>query len=75
MAFGKKNAEKRKKWLNEFEEGTSIDYNQEQIRYKDFVNRELILFSMYDNMRSIPSVCDGLKPGQEKSYMHASREN
>ena len=34
--------------------------------YSDFVNKELIHFSMMDNMRSIPSLVDGLKPGQVK---------
>jgi len=33
---------------------------------QDFVNKELIHFSMMDNMRSIPSLVDGLKPGQRK---------
>ncbi len=32
----------------------------------DFINKELILFSYADNVRSIPSVADGLKPGQRK---------
>jgi DNA topoisomerase-2 len=32
----------------------------------DFINKELILFSMADNIRSIPSVIDGFKPGQRK---------
>ncbi|KAJ9671211.1 hypothetical protein PVL29_027276 [Vitis rotundifolia] len=32
----------------------------------DFVNKELILFSMADLQRSIPSMVDGLKPGQRK---------
>lgn len=32
----------------------------------DFINKELILFSMADNARSIPCVIDGLKPGQRK---------
>lgn len=36
------------------------------IPYADFINKELILFSMADNVRSIPSVVDGLKPGQRK---------
>ena len=66
LAFGKKNAEKRKDWLNSYQEGTCIDYNQKTIRYKDFINKELILFSRYDNIRSIPSVCDGFKPAQRK---------
>ena len=30
------------------------------------MNKELILFSYADNVRSIPSVADGLKPGQRK---------
>lgn len=36
------------------------------ITYSDFINKELILFSNADNERSIPSVFDGLKPGQRK---------
>ena len=38
----------------------------DEITYGDFINKELILFSMADNVRSIPSVMDGLKPGQRK---------
>lgn len=30
------------------------------------MNKELILFSVADCARSIPSICDGLKPGQRK---------
>ena len=30
------------------------------------MDRELILFSVADCQRSIPSICDGLKPGQRK---------
>ena len=36
------------------------------MKYEDFINRELILFSLADNQRSIPSVMDGLKPSQRK---------
>lgn len=38
----------------------------DEIPYSEFINKELILFSMADNLRSIPSVADGLKPGQRK---------
>ena len=75
MAFGKKNAEQRKDWLNTYQEGTYINYAQANIRYQDFVNKELILFSMYDNMRSIPSVCDGFKPGQRKILYACFKRN
>ena len=46
--------------------GTYLNHDTDEIPYSDFINKELILFSMADNVRSIPSVCDGLKPGQRK---------
>lgn len=52
--------------MNAPQPGTYLDHNMDQIPYSDFINRELILFSMADNIRSIPSVVDGLKPGQRK---------
>lgn len=66
LAFSKKKADARKEWLGNFVPGTFLDHTMEQITYQDFVNKELILFSMADNLRSIPSVLDGLKPGQRK---------
>ncbi|CAE6368969.1 unnamed protein product [Rhizoctonia solani] len=66
MAFNKKKADDRKDWLRQFKPGTFIDHSVQEISYTDFINRELILFSMADNIRSIPSVVDGLKPGQRK---------
>ncbi|CAE6454249.1 unnamed protein product [Rhizoctonia solani] len=66
MAFNKKKADDRKDWLRQFKPGTFIDHSVQEISYSDFINRELILFSMADNIRSIPSVVDGLKPGQRK---------
>ncbi len=46
--------------------GTFLDHSITTIPITDFVNKELILFSMADNVRSIPSMIDGLKPGQRK---------
>jgi DNA topoisomerase-2 len=66
LAFSKKKADARKQWLGNFVPGTYLDHSSKRITYDDFVNRELILFSMADNLRSIPSVLDGLKPGQRK---------
>ena len=43
-----------------------VDHSQSLLRYKDFVNKELILFSVADCQRSIPALGDGLKPGQRK---------
>jgi DNA topoisomerase-2 len=66
MAFSKKRVQDRKTWLTEFEPGTFVDYSVDCMSYEDFVNRELVLFSMADNERSIPSIMDGFKPSQRK---------
>ncbi|KAF8167878.1 DNA topoisomerase [Crassisporium funariophilum] len=66
LAFSKKKADERKEWLRQFKPGTYLDHRLEEIPYSEFINKELILFSMADNIRSIPSVADGLKPGQRK---------
>ena len=34
------------------------------VSYDDFINKELIHFSNADNIRSIPSIMDGLKIGR-----------
>ncbi|KAL9038724.1 MAG: hypothetical protein Q9180_002959 [Flavoplaca navasiana] len=75
LAFSKKMADERKEWLRQFKPGTYLDHSSNQITYTDFVNKELILFSMADNMRSIPSVVDGLKPGQRKVLYTCFRKN
>ncbi|KAF8338185.1 DNA topoisomerase [Cantharellus anzutake] len=66
MAFNKTKAENRKEWLRKFKPGTYIDHNVDEITYDDFINQELIQYSVADNTRSIPSVVDGLKPSQRK---------
>ena len=75
LAFSKKKADARKEWLGNFVPGTYLDHSANKITYNDFVNRELILFSMADNMRSIPSMLDGLKPGQRKVLFAAFKRN
>ncbi|KAG7118161.1 DNA topoisomerase 2 like protein [Verticillium longisporum] len=75
LAFSKKKADARKEWLGNFVPGTYLDHSTKSITYNDFVNRELILFSMADNMRSIPSVLDGLKPGQRKVMFACFKRN
>ncbi|KAI4171577.1 MAG: hypothetical protein LQ343_004169 [Gyalolechia ehrenbergii] len=75
LAFSKKMADERKEWLRQFKPGTYLDHSSHKISYSDFVNKELILFSMADNMRSIPSVVDGLKPGQRKVLFTCFKKN
>lgn len=59
-------SDKRKQWLGTYDKNSYIDSKQKKISYQDLINKELIHFSIYDNMRSIPSLCDGLKPSQRK---------
>lgn len=75
LAFSKKKADERKEWLRQFKPGTFLDHSVDKISHSDFINKELILFSMADNIRSIPSVIDGLKPGQRKVLYTSFRRN
>lgn len=75
LAFSKKKADARKNWLRDFQPGTFLDMAVKRITYDDFVNKELILFSIADNLRSIPSVIDGLKPSQRKVLYTCFRRN
>ncbi|KAI9916196.1 hypothetical protein PsorP6_017912 [Peronosclerospora sorghi] len=75
MAFSKKRVEDRKEWLRGYEPGTYVDYDVDAMGYTEFVNKELILFSMADNIRSIPNVLDGFKPSQRKVLFCCFKRN
>ena len=68
LAFGKQDnsSKHRKDWLNSYNKEETLDYNSKSISMKDFINYDLIHFSNSDNIRSLPSVIDGLKPSQRK---------
>lgn len=61
--------ERRERLRNDLPTEDQFLYNAQTaaITYDDFINRELVLFSDEDNNRSIPSLVDGLKPGQRKA--------
>lgn len=87
LAFSKKHVEQRKEWLTNFmveskrrkELGLPERYlytkNTKTITYTDFINLELVLFSNADNVRSIPCLIDGLKPGQRKVLFTCIKRN
>lgn len=66
LVFRKKRADDRKEWLTNYKPGIKVDKFVEKTTYLSFFNKEFIEFSMADNIRSIPSVVDGLKPSQRK---------
>jgi len=66
LAFNKKRADDRKEWINSYEEGNLVNHNESEVTYKDFINKELVLFSKANVIRAIPNIMDGFKPSQRK---------
>ncbi len=76
LGFEKNDSEARKEWLLNFDQfNTFLDQSKGMIRYKNFINEELIFFSFYDNIRSIPSMMDGLKPSERKILFSCFKRN
>lgn len=75
LAFSKDMADDRKKWLKKYDHDIVFNYNQKNMSYKDFINKEMIHFSNSDNIRSIPSVMDGFKPSQRKVLFGSFKKN
>jgi DNA topoisomerase-2 len=59
--FNKKRADERKTWLENYDKEARLDTSNPQVTYEEFIDRELIHFSVYDCERSIPNLMDGLK--------------
>jgi len=66
LAFQKNRADCRKKWLLNYDPNNILINRDNKVSIPHFIHNELIQFSNYDNIRSIPSICDGFKPVQRK---------
>lgn len=66
LAFEKKRADERKKWLMNYDRDEILTYETRDISYPSFIHKDLIHFSNDDLERSIPHIMDGLKPSQRK---------
>ena len=77
LAFKKTEADQRKEWIqNNTKKFEGLDYNtKESVPVSHLINKELVLFSISDNIRSIPSLVDGLKPGQRKVLFACFKKN
>lgn len=68
--FDEKQTDKRKKWIESYNPDEKYEiYSEKKISdlsISDFLNKEMILFSIQDCRRSIPSLYDGLKESQRK---------
>jgi DNA topoisomerase II len=70
MLFDKQRAADRRAWiLDKYDENSFVvadSRNNNSVSFEDFVNHEMIHYSNADNIRSLPSAIDGLKPSQRK---------
>ena len=69
--FNKKRADDRKTWLGTYNKNAYLDTSKKDVRYEDFIDNEMIHFSIYDNERSIPNGVDGLKISLRKILFSA----
>lgn len=76
LAFSKDKINERKEWLINYNASNILQLEPPTtITIKQFVHQELIHFSNYDNIRSIPSLCDGFKPSQRKVLYGCLKRN
>lgn len=75
LAFNKVRANDRKRWLMAYDKARGLDFGLADVPFPDFVHKDLIHFSNYDLVRSIPSVCDGLKVSQRKIMFACFKRN
>lgn len=76
LAFSKDCITQRKDWVSNATALITTESTQvnKDVSYSDFIHFILVLFSVYDNIRSIPG-CDGLKPSHRKILFTMFKEN
>ena len=76
LAFNKKRADDRKVWLSTYSRDSHLEVAPGgSVGYREFVDKELIHFSVADCARSLPHVMDGLKTSQRKILWSALKRN
>ena len=75
LAFNKKRANDRKKWLNAYDRDIILDNKQSKVTFGEFIDKELIHFSNASNDRSIPDIRDGFKPSIRKIIYSCFKRN
>jgi DNA topoisomerase-2 len=74
MVFNKKRANDRKLWLENYDRNAYLNTTKDDVSFEEFINNDLIHFSKYDNDRSIPNLCDGLKISLRKIIYSAFKK-
>jgi DNA topoisomerase-2 len=73
--FNVKKADERKEWLRNYDSETFLDNKISLQKISDFLNIEMIKFSIADCERSIPCLFDGLKTSQRKILFSCFKKN
>ncbi len=67
LAFDKKLADSRKEWMSHYQKDLTIDCRKHSIvTFEEFIDKDLIHYSVYALQRSIPNVLDGFKQSIRK---------
>lgn len=74
-AFNKNRSDDRKDWLKSHNKEDVLDANQELVSCSEFIEKDLIQFSVDDTARSIPNIMDGFKISQRKILYSAFKRN
>lgn len=72
--FNKERASDRKEWLSTYDRELAMDLTKTSVSFEEFIEREMIHFSVYDNSRSLPNVMDGLKTSLRKILFAAFKK-
>ena len=75
MMFNKKRTDDRKLVIQNYNPDIYLDTSHQTVSYTNFVQKELVGFSVADCVRSIPNVLDGLKPSQRKVLYSCNKRN
>lgn len=75
MVFNKKRANDRKDWLSNYDRNAYLNTSKNDVTYEEFIYNDMIHFSKYDNDRSIPNLCDGLKISLRKILYSSFKKN
>jgi DNA topoisomerase-2 len=75
LAFHKDKADDRKGWILGSSVDDTLDCDQVDVSYEEFIHKELIHFSVYNAERMIPSMVDGLKKSLRKILYCSFKRN
>jgi DNA topoisomerase-2 len=64
--FHQKQSDQRKDWLEQYDPEDQYDIDLDEMSISDFMDKEMIKFSIDDCKRSIPNVIDGFKESHRK---------